>query len=102
MLVTKRSGNSVMVRAEAKSATPRRMIVQLVHYSPSETVSIHRGELAGHQLTYHNVVQAWTKVADWDGATPLSFDTTASSDAPAVVIIQEGFSGPVIAAEKVN
>lgn len=101
-LEAKRKGSAVMVRAEAKGQTPRRMVVQLVHYSPSETVAIKRGELAGHKLTYHNVVRSWSKVADWDGATPLNFDTKAVSDAPAVVIIQDGVSGPILAAERVN
>ncbi len=96
----KRSGNVITVRAETKSQ--RRMVVQLVQYSPKETVSIKRGELAGHQLTYHNVVRGWTKIADWDGNTPLSFDTKTASDTPAVIIIQDGISGPILAAQKVN
>ncbi len=98
----KRSGEAVMVRAQAKGAAPGRMVVQLVQYSPSESVSIKRGENAGRQITYHNVVMGWTKVADWDGKTPLSFDTTAQGDRPAVIIIQEGLGGPIVAAAKVN
>ncbi|MDA8746731.1 DUF1223 domain-containing protein [Litoreibacter sp.] len=101
-LNAKRSGNAVMVRAQAKKNAPRRMVVMLVQYSPNETVSIQRGELAGRSLTYHNVVQNWTKVADWDGVAPLSFDAKTSDGAPAVVIVQDGTAGPIVAAVKVD
>ncbi len=99
-LETKRSGNGVMVRAQAK--TPRAMIVQLVQYTPTETVAIKRGENAGRDITYHNVVKSWAKVADWDGKTPLSFDAKAEADKPAVIIIQDGVGGPILAAAKVD
>ncbi|MEM9583676.1 MAG: DUF1223 domain-containing protein [Pseudomonadota bacterium] len=101
-LVAKRDGRSVTVRAEVAGSAPQRMVVQLVEYSPSETVAIKRGELAGHNLTYHNVVRSWTKVADWNGAVPLSFEATTTSDAPAVILVQDGPTGPILAAERVN
>ena len=101
-LATQRKGGAIMVRAKAKDGVSGAMIVQLVHYSPTETVSIRRGENAGRDITYHNVVKTWTKVADWDGKTPLSFDTKAEADIPAAIIVQDGLGGAILAAAKVE
>lgn len=97
-----RAGAAITVRAEPKAGGPARMIVQLVEYVPSQTVSIKRGENAGRDVTYHNVVTAWTKLADWDGKTALSFEAKAVTDQSAAIIIQEGLGGAIVAAAKVN
>ena len=39
----------------------------LVNFLPRATVRILRGENAGKDITYHNIVRSWTVLADWDG-----------------------------------
>ncbi len=101
-LVAERQGDTVSIRAEAAQASAGGLIVQLVQYSAMETVSIKRGENAGRDMTYHNVVKGWSEVAQWDGTSALSVDAPASGDNPMVVIIQRAGPGPILAAAKVK
>jgi hypothetical protein len=95
-----RDGDMVQIQAAAKSQAA--MVVQLVRFSPKEVVKIQRGENAGRELTYHNVVTSWTVVTQWDGASPLEVAAPAGGDASTVVIIQDGEAGPILAATKVE
>jgi len=70
----------------------------MVRYQPERTSKITRGENAGHTLTYANVTQDWETVANWDGATDLKINTRAEGDLPVVVMVQQGKSGPILAA----
>ncbi len=97
-----RQGDTVSIRADAAQSGQGGLIVQLVQYSVSETVSIKRGENAGRDMTYHNVVKGWSRVGEWDGAAPLSIDAPASGDNPMVVIIQRAGPGVILAATKVK
>ena len=42
--------------------------VVLVTYRPEARVKVDAGENAGRTITYHNVVEGWDVLADWDGA----------------------------------
>lgn len=97
-----RSGSDLVIEASAVAQVPTEMAVFLVQYSPSETVKIHRGENAGSVITYHNVVKSWTQIGSWDGAAPLQMSGAVSTEMPAVVIVQDGVSGPVLAAERID
>lgn len=99
-----RSGNQVSIDAMPKegASMPARMLVQLVRYSAEQTVAIARGENAGRNITYHNVVTSWTLLGEWDGSAPLDVSAKAEGDAPAVVIIQDGASGPILAAARLD
>jgi len=101
-LEAQRQGDIVQVRADPAQGAQGGFIVQLVHYSETETVSIKRGENAGREMTYHNVVKGWNQIAEWDGASALSIDAQASGDDPMVVIIQREGPGVILAATKVN
>ncbi len=76
--------------------------VRIVQYSPMRHASIRRGELAGHELDYANVVENWQVAGHWDGQTPQSFTASLSSDLPAVVLIQRTEHGPIVAAARVE
>ena len=78
------------------------MVVQLVRFTPKESVAITRGENAGRTITYHNVVTSWTVLGEWNGASPLNKAVAVEGDAPAVVIVQDGSSGPVLAAARID
>ena len=63
-----------IIRIAATSQSQQAMTVQIVRFSPLETVHIDRGENAGETLTYANSVRAWGVAAEWDGAEPAEPD----------------------------
>ncbi len=74
--------------------------VQVVQYSPLLHASITRGELAGRDLDYSNVVESWDIVGKWDGAAQATYSVTLASELPAVVLIQGERYGPIVAAAR--
>ena len=76
--------------------------VLVVQYAPLRHASIRRGELAGHELDYANVVESWQVAGRWDGRSPQRFNATLQSDLPAVVLIQRTGHGPIVAAAKLR
>lgn len=76
--------------------------IRVVQYSPLRHASIRRGELAGHELDYANVVEEWYLAGQWDGTEARQFSATLTSDLPAVVLVQRVGHGPIIAATRVK
>ncbi len=76
--------------------------VRVVQYSPMRHASIRRGELAGYELDYANVVENWQIAGHWDGVAPQEFKVSLASDLPAVVLIQRAGHGPIVAATRVK
>lgn len=76
--------------------------VRVVQYSPMRHASIRRGELAGHELDYANVVESWLMAGQWDGAAPQQFSAVLTSELPAVVLVQQAGHGPIVAAAHVK
>ena len=76
--------------------------VRVVQYSPMRHASIRRGELAGHDLDYANVVENWQIAGQWDGIAPQSFETPLNAEFPAVVLVQQVGHGPIVAAANVK
>ena len=97
-----RNGDIVRIRATSKSRFPGGSTVRVATYSPEETVAIKRGENAGRELTYHNVVTEWALLAKWDGIAPMALQAEMAGDAPGVVIVQNGAVGPILAAQKID
>lgn len=85
-LTVDRRGDRVMIRANPIAGGPVR--VQLVRFSPAESVNIKRGENAGKTITYHNVVKSWQLVQTWNGTSPLAIEAEAPGATPLVVILQ--------------
>ena len=98
-LALSRDGGALGVSA-GPAPLPRPVVVQLVQYVPAETVTIERGENAGHTLTYVNIVSSWTELGVWDGSAPLDLSVPAAGDRPAVVILQEQGPGRIVAAAR--
>lgn len=97
-----RDGDQINIEAKALGPLPSEMVVYLAQYTEQESVSIKRGENAGREITYHNVVKNWGRIGVWDGAEPLALNGSVALDMPVVVIIQDGVSGPVLAAERIE
>ncbi|NSX55464.1 DUF1223 domain-containing protein [Parasulfitobacter algicola] len=95
-----RRGN--IVRIEALSSVANPMIVQLVRYSPLETVEIKRGENAGRTLSYANVVTSWEKIDNWSGQEPFRKSIEAHGSSPVVVIIQKDGHGAIYGAAQLK
>ncbi|WP_342075353.1 DUF1223 domain-containing protein [Yoonia sp. SS1-5] len=95
-----RSGSTLQIQAEASARGD--YVVQLVRYSPQETVDIRRGENAGRQLSYANVVSSWDVIGQWDGASALDISATVSGNDPIVVIVQQARSGPIVGASELR
>lgn len=93
---------TLSVSANVVDGMKEGMIVQLVQYTPEETVSIQRGENAGREMTYHNVVKGWSQIAEWDGTAPLDLKADVTASEPMVVIVQHAGHGTIVAATKVQ
>jgi len=76
--------------------------VQVVTYIPSRTVHIGRGENAGREMTYVNIVDSWLDLGVWDGAEALSRTVSLAPDAHGAVLLQVDGFGPILAARKIG
>lgn len=97
-----RKGGQVVIEAEADPPLAKGAVVQMVRILPEETVTITRGENAGRDVTYRNIVTDWTPLADWPGTAPFRLTAPAEGGAPVVVIVQEPGPGAVLAAMRVD
>ncbi len=102
-LTVSRTGDKVTIRATALTeTTPGDMIVQLVRYTPIRNVKIMRGENAGHDMTYANVVHVLDIVAEWDGQNTLEVTTPVEGAEPLAVLVQKVSHGPILAAAQLK
>jgi hypothetical protein len=102
-LTVRRQGREVQIAAEARQADtgamPGPLVVQMMRYTPEETVQIGRGENAGRTVTYANVVNELATLGVWDGRAPLVMQVTVDGRPdPVVVVLQREGHGPVVAA----
>lgn len=95
-----RSGDRVFIAAT--STTGGDYLVQLVRYTPTETVAITRGENAGHNLIYSNIVTSWDVIGRWDGLSGLQIEAAAAGTDPVVVILQQATHGPIVGAAELR
>ncbi|MDP5215872.1 DUF1223 domain-containing protein [Ruegeria sp. 2205SS24-7] len=103
MVTATREGDAVSISvAPYEGAAQGTYMVQLVRYTPMKHASIRRGELAGHELDYANVVESWDQVGQWDGAGPVELNAALAGDLPAVVLVQAAGHGPIVAATRVD
>ena len=100
VLRVSREDGSVEIEARSPGPIDPPAVVHLVRYAPSRTASITRGENAGHEFEYVNVVSAWETVATWDGAAPLSVTAEAPGDDRVAVLVQEPGPGAILAAAR--
>lgn len=86
-LSLKRQGGDLVITASTAQTLASPVVVQLVHYTDNAEVEIDRGENAGLQVVYHNVVTSWQKLGDWSGVEPLQLVTPVGVG-PVAVILQ--------------
>ena len=84
----------------------RDVVVWLVRFDKSSEVAIERGENAGQNFIYHNVVRDYREVAMWTGSRmDIEFDLSELRDGGrdgAAVLVQEGGSGRIIGAIEID
>ena len=93
---------ALQISAQRTGDVPSDMLVQVVRYMRERVVNIRSGENAGKDVTYHNVVESMVSVGGWNGDADLNMQADAPGDHPAVVLIQDGSSGPILAAARVD
>ncbi len=99
-LTIRRVGDDIIIRAVANPPLERGARVQMVRYTPEEKVTIERGENAGKEVTYYNVVTSWQPLADWPGNAPFEMQAEALGSQPVVVIVQQEGPSEVLAAAR--
>lgn len=97
-----RSGNQLQIMGESARAFSSDAMIQVIRYSPQETVDIRRGENAGRQISYVNIVTDWASVGAWNGRETLDMTVNISGNAPVVVIVQETGPGAVMASAQLR
>ena len=93
-----RGDGGVQVVARALGTLPDQLTIHVVHYTPRVERDIEGGENSGRSVTYHNVVTDWTVAGQWNTFAPLDRVLPVQPDGAVAVILQDGASGPVIAA----
>ncbi|MEZ5685057.1 MAG: DUF1223 domain-containing protein [Paracoccaceae bacterium] len=103
------SGGQYQIEIWAAQPLPEPTVVQIVRYAPEARVKILRGENAGLEVDYANVVTSWHAVAQWDGKAPTRLSATLEGEEPAVVIVQNArpgrkapLPGPILAAARLG
>lgn len=100
--LTRNADGTLRVLAQRIGDGPAQMLVQMLRYVPEAEVDIRSGENAGKSVTYHNIVASLVSIATWNGESDLDMNADASGDNPAVVLIQDGSSGPILAAARIE
>ena len=95
-----RRGDSVIINAAPGVGGD--YVVQLVRYTPEATVAIARGENAGRNLSYVNIVTSWEMIGRWDGRSALAMQADAAGENPIVVIVQSATNGPIVGAAELR
>ncbi|WP_372885058.1 DUF1223 domain-containing protein [Shimia sp.] len=98
-----RQGDAVRLRLENLMPSQTMPVdVFMVRYLASEEVEITRGENAGRQVTYANIVTDWRQLLMWDMAEPVALRVPVTGDEPIAVIVQQHGHGPILAAAQLR
>ena len=97
---TRQGTRAVITIRPLAGAAPSK--IYMVRYIPRATVSIERGENAGREIEYINIVRDWMVAADWDGLQTISLTPSDLGTDPWVVIVQQDGTGPILAAMVLN
>lgn len=98
----KRKGGQIHITAEPLVKGLGDLVVQMVRFSDGKIVRIKRGENAGRDLAYHNVVTGWNVLKKWNGASKLSFSANMPGNDDCVIIVQAAGHGSILAAARVR
>lgn len=101
-LKAKRSGTRVTITAQASAGKRGEAAVVLVRYIDEGTTEIKRGELAGHKMSYANVVTELKVLKVWDMKAPLELKANIKGNERAAILIQTRGHGPILAAARAD
>ncbi|WP_226550388.1 DUF1223 domain-containing protein [Celeribacter naphthalenivorans] len=99
------SGKTLRITAVPMGPLPPNMRLQIVRFDPHERVSITRGENAGREVDYTNIVTEWRPLADWSGQEPLAVSLDLEGPESAAVLLQTispAGPGPILAAVRTD
>ncbi|OIQ42592.1 MAG: DUF1223 domain-containing protein [Roseobacter sp. MedPE-SW] len=101
-LEVQRGNGRLMVSVAPLVALPEApVLIQMLGYTPLDTVNITRGELAGHEIEYSNIVKDLRELAIWDGQQSAVFETDFDETQPAVILVQQAPFGAILAASRI-
>lgn len=100
----RQASDSLTVAVEMAQADPEGgpYVIQLAQMSAKETVEINRGENAGRQISYSNIVQRLDVLERWDGRAPMTLQVQTADVDLLAVIVQRGTNGAVVGAAKLQ
>lgn len=101
-IAVQRSGNRLQITGQTAGPLTDGTIVQVVRYTPQETVEIERGENQGRSISYANIVTEWRAVGEWSGAGDLDLSVNVTGSSPIVVIVQEPGPGAILATARLQ
>ncbi|MFT7595250.1 MAG: hypothetical protein ACI8R4_002578 [Paracoccaceae bacterium] len=93
-----RTGSTLAIRLIAHQGDVAGPLdVHLVRFTPLRHAHITRGELAGQDLAYANIVDDWTVLGQWDGQASTEMQVEIDGPRPAVVLVQRAGHGAILA-----
>lgn len=98
--LTRQNGQAVLDLARAP--VPGSYSVVLIEILPSKTVQIERGENAGRQITYSNIVRQMFTLGNWSGEQTTRYKHPATQGLRLVALVQDSKTMEIIAAAQVN
>jgi len=101
-VTVERQGGMLKCRIEP-GPKPVAGTIWIAKYTKSATVEITRGENAGRNITYANVVTSLNRIGSWAGSEPDEVAMPQPEPGEGVAIwIQDGEGGPILAAAKIE
>lgn len=101
-LQTSVQGGTLAISATPQVSNLPEMVVIVAGYTPKSSVAIKRGENAGRTINYHNTVNSWTVVGNWNGKGAASLNVPLSTKPPFAVIVQGKDVGQIFAAANIK
>ena len=101
-IVLSTSGDTANIKVSALTSRLPASDIFLVRITPEATTSIRRGENVGRTISYVNVVEEMTWIANWNGRTDVNVRASFNGDSKYVVLVQAKDFGPVLGAEYLN
>ncbi|NNU81003.1 DUF1223 domain-containing protein [Halovulum dunhuangense] len=101
-IALERDGDGVRVRfAPSAGDVGPESVLFVATYMPSAVVEIERGENAGREIAYTNVVTGLIRYARWDGQGPGEV-RVPNVEPPLAAFLQQGDDGPVVAVARLE
>lgn len=95
------TGGRMTVRVvPSETGTAAQSDVHLVRFTRLRSADITRGENAGREVDYVNVVEGWSLIGQWDGQGADEFMIDLSGDQPGVILVQRTNTGAILGARR--